>query len=131
MFSKYFTRQALRATRTTRSFSFTRLSLAQEDVAGAAAAERTARLKEFVQKLRANERVCNQLRSVQVVIASKVKTTEKQPTIMQQMQLLADSEVRAEMSKLSDIMKEEDININPQDVGFLMSCLKAQMEEEK
>lgn len=129
-----FTRNFVRAVRTNvRRFSTTKISFAHQDEAAAAAAARTARLKEFVQKLRANERVCSQLRSVQLIIASKVKTTDaqQQPTIMQQMQLLADKEVRAEMMKLSEVMKEEDVNINKEDVGFLMQCLKAQMEEDK
>lgn len=109
-----------------RNFSQSKLLLAQEDPAAA----RTARLKEFIKQMRENERVCSQLRSVQLIIASKVKSTDKEPTIMEQMQLLTDKEVRAEMIKLSDVMKEENVNIKKEDVGFLMQCLKAQMDNE-
>lgn len=110
-----------------RSFASTASALAKEDVEAA----RAARLTAFIEQIRSNEKVHSQLRSVQIIIASKIKSAGTEPSLMQQMQLLSDKEVRAEMLKLSDIMKEENVNISKEDVGFLMQCLKAQMDEEK
>lgn len=110
-----------------RTFATTQPALAKEDVEGA----RSARLTAFIEQIRSNEKVHTQLRSVQLVIASKIGNTGAQPSLMQQMQLLSDKEVRAEMLKLSEIMKQENVNISKEDVGFLMQCLKAQMDEEK
>ncbi|ODQ47134.1 hypothetical protein PICMEDRAFT_71245 [Pichia membranifaciens NRRL Y-2026] len=110
-----------------RSFASTAAALAKEDVEAA----RATRLSAFIEQIRSNEKVHSQLRSVQLIIASKIKTAGTDPSLMQQMQLLSDKEVRAEMLKLSDIMKEENVNISKEDVGFLMQCLKAQMDEEK
>lgn len=110
-----------------RSFASTAAALAKEDVEAA----RATRLSAFIEQIRSNEKVHSQLRSVQLIIASKIKTAGTEPSLMQQMQLLSDKEVRAEMLKLSDIMKEENVNISKEDVGFLMQCLKAQMDEEK
>lgn len=57
-------------------------------------------------------------------------TNGEPPSLMQQLQLLRDQEVRAEMLKLSEIMKEEKINLKAEDVSFLMQGLKAQMDGE-
>lgn len=57
-------------------------------------------------------------------------TNGEPPSLMQQLQLLRDQEVRAEMLKLSEIMKEEKINLKAEDVSFLMQALKAQMDGE-
>jgi hypothetical protein len=59
-----------------------------------------------------------------------MEVTNEPPSLMQQIKLLSDAEVRAEMVKLSDIMKEENVNLNKEDVGFLMQALKAQMDKE-
>lgn len=111
----------------TRSFSYSRFVFAQEDVDGA----RAARLAAFVEQIRASEKIYNQLKSVQFKIASKVKNMNEEPSMMQQLQLLSDPEVRTEMQKLAEIMKEENVNIGREDVGWLMETLKAQMGEKK
>lgn len=121
-----FSRLAFRTSRlATRTFSSTSVRFAVEDEARA----RAARLQAFLETIRANEPVRNQLKSVQLVIASKLKDQNETPSLMQQLKLLSDTEVRAEMVKLSEVMKEENINIQKEDVGWLMQAFKAQMGE--
>jgi hypothetical protein len=110
----------------TRSFHSTGIQLAIEDDASA----RAQRLKSFLETIRGNENIRNQLKSVQLVIASKIKDPTETPSLMQQLQLLSDKEVRAEMVKLSEVMKAENVNLSKEDVGWLMQSLKAQMGEE-
>lgn len=94
-------------------------------------AARAKRLQEFLVQIRSNEKICNQLRTVQITIAGKMELTNGEPpSLMQQLQLLRDQEVCAEMLKLSEIMKEEKINLKAEDVSFLMQALKAQMDGE-
>lgn len=124
MFSRY----ALRTTKfTTRTFSSTSFKLAIEDEGRA----RAARLQVFLETIRANEPVRNQLKSVQIVIASKLKDQNETPSLMQQLKLLMDKEVKAEMAKLSEIMKQENINIQKEDVAWLMQAFKAQMDQSE
>lgn len=110
-----------------RTFTSASVRLASEDPN----AQRLQRLAEFQEKIRNNTRIHQQLKSVQLVIASKMDVSSgSPPSLMQQLQLLSNKEVRDEMVKLSEIMKEENINLNKEDVGFLMQALKAQMDKE-
>lgn len=111
----------------TRSFCGSKILCASENPA----AERAARLAAFLQTIRSNENVYNQLKSVQLIIASKVQNTNETPSLMDQLKLLSDAEVRAEMTKLSEVMKQENVNISREDVGWLMQAFKAQMDEGK
>lgn len=109
-----------------RTFSKSCKVLAEEDPAH----ERALRLKSFLEQIRASDKIREQLKSVQLVIASKVETnSDEPPSLVQQLKLLSDVEVRTEMIKLSEVMKEENVNIAKEDVGWLMQAFKAQMGE--
>lgn len=112
----------------TRFFSGSSRCLAKEDPDAA----RNARLQAFLNQIRSTPAVFNQLKAVQLIIASKIETSaDRPPSIMQQLSLLSDPEVRAEMVKLSEAMAAANININKEDVGFLMQSLKAHVDETK
>jgi succinate dehydrogenase/fumarate reductase flavoprotein subunit len=121
-----FSRIARQALRSARSFTTSAVKLAAEDPQAA----RMQRLAAFQEQIRNSPNIHQQLKSIQLVIASKMEVTNEPPSLMQQIKLLSDAEVRAEMVKLSDIMKEENVNLNKEDVGFLMQALKAQMDKE-
>lgn len=109
-----------------RFFSVSKTLAASENPA----AERASRLQSFLEQIRSNEKIREQLKSVQLVIASKIDTTSNEPpSLMQQLALMSDTEVRKEMVKLSEVMKEENVNISKEDVGWLMQAFKAQMGE--
>ncbi|TID17625.1 hypothetical protein CANINC_003991 [Pichia inconspicua] len=112
----------------TRFFSSTFSRLAKEDPDAA----RNARLQAFLNQIRSTPAVFNQLKAVQLIIASKIDASpDRPPSIMQQLSLLTDPEVRAEMVKLSEAMAAANINIDKEDVGFLMQSLKAHVDENK
>lgn len=109
-----------------RTFSTSQVSFAKEDPDAA----RNARLQAFLNQIRSTPAVYNQLKSVQLIIATKLESNGQPPSIMQQLSLLSDPEVRAEMMKLSEAMANENINISREDVGFLMQSLKAQVDDQ-
>lgn len=88
-------------------------------------------VKNLIKLFKSNDQLYTEIKNLQAIIANKNlvdKSSDNKLTMLEQMQILMDKDVKFQIEKIGSVIKEQNIKIEKGDVKLLFDLLKGKIQ---